>query len=77
MPAGNTSLSGQYLPVVPYKLLHAYALAELGLVQQAAAYCQSMERTMQVRRSGCGVQPRQPSAAVSKPAAADFGGAAA
>ncbi|PRW60649.1 alpha-amylase [Chlorella sorokiniana] len=44
---GNTALSGQYLPVVPYKLLHAYALAELGLVQQAAAYCQSMERTLQ------------------------------
>ncbi len=34
---------------MPYKLLHAYALAELGLVQQAAAYCQSMERTLQVR----------------------------
>ncbi|KAI7843308.1 hypothetical protein COHA_003139 [Chlorella ohadii] len=44
---GNTALSAQYLPVVPYKLLHAYTLAELGLVQQAAAYCQSMERTLQ------------------------------
>jgi hypothetical protein len=51
--AGNTALSGQYLPVVPYKLLHAYALAELGLVQQAMAYCSSMNSTLQVRRCGC------------------------
>ena len=49
LPAGNTALSGQYLPVVPYKLLHAYALAELGLVQQAMAYCSSMNSTLQVR----------------------------
>ena len=52
VPAGNTALSGHYLPVVPYKLLHAYALAELGRVQQAMAYCGSMNNTLQVRWCG-------------------------
>ena len=50
-PVGNTALSGQYLPAVPYKLLHAYALAELGLIQPAAASCQSRARTLQVGRA--------------------------
>ena len=47
--AGNTALSGQYLSVLPYKLLHTYALVDLGLVQQAIAYCGSLNTTLQVR----------------------------
>ena len=47
-PPGNTSLSGQYLPVVPYKLLHAAALAELG------AYLAAMNATLQVVVVGWG-----------------------
>lgn len=46
--AGNTALSGQYLPIVPYKLVHAAVLADLGLLQQASAYCAALSATLQV-----------------------------
>lgn len=51
---GNTALSGHYLAVLPYKVLHAATLAELGLLPQASAYCQSIQATLQV--GGGGVQ---------------------
>lgn len=47
--AGNTQLAGAYLAVLPYTLLHAAALAELGLLPQASAYCTAIHTTLQVR----------------------------
>lgn len=49
---GNTALSGAYLAVLPYKLLHAAALAELGLLPQASAYCAAIQASLQVCRAG-------------------------
>lgn len=45
--AGNTQAVSQYLWVLPYKLLHAHALAEMGMLGQSAQYCTSILTTLQ------------------------------
>lgn len=49
--AANPGLAPQFLCVLPYKLVHAAALADLGLIPQAVAYCQALGSTLQV--GGC------------------------
>lgn len=45
--AGNTQAVPNFLWVLPYKLLHAYALAEMGMLSQSAQYCSSILTTFQ------------------------------
>jgi hypothetical protein len=45
--AGNTQAVPNFLWVLPYKLLHAYALAEMGKLSQSAQYCSSILTTIQ------------------------------
>ncbi len=47
--AGNAALAPQYASVLPYKLLRAAMLVELGLLPQAAQYCHSILSGLQVR----------------------------
>lgn len=44
---GNTQAVPNFLWVLPYKLLHAYALAEMGMLSQSAQYCSSILTTLQ------------------------------
>ena len=45
--AGNTQAVPNFLWVLPYKLLHAYALAEIGVLSQSSQYCSSILTTLQ------------------------------
>lgn len=47
--AAGGGLSPQYACALPYKLLHAVTLVELGLLPQAAQYCHNVLSLLQVR----------------------------